>query len=284
MVDKFTVDALVRKVGNIASLPDVYARLDEVIKRPSSSIKDIGKVIGLDPILSARLLRLVNSSFYSLKHQIETVSKAVLLLGTKELRDLSMGTNAVSTFDNIPEELVNMETFWRHSIACGLFARELANMARLVNTERFFVAGLLHDIGKLAIYMGLGDKACKMLQRCRDDHELQYRVETDVLGFNHTNVGLALVKVWNLPEVYKQAISFHHGPWIASQEVAAVHLADVIVNALQLGHSGELLVPSLMPEAWKFLGLKNEIVPSVVRKVQRQISDTTKSVLTKRTF
>ncbi len=281
MASEWTPEKLVASVRTIGSLPDIYTRLNDVIRKPSSSARDIGLVLAEDPVLTARLLRLVNSSFYSLSTKVETVSKAVVLVGTNELRDLVLATTVLSMFDDVPEEHVNMEMFWRHSLACGLFAREIATKLRLVNPELFFVSGLLHDVGRLVIYMKLGKLAEEAMTRAGNTGELLYRVENDILGFSHAQVGAALIKAWNLPESHKRATEFHHGPWIPVYEIAAVHIGDILANALQMGRSGETLVPGLIPEAWKFLGLSEDVLPAMVRSVRRQHKDAIDSILKK---
>ncbi len=276
---KLSPNDLVRSMGTVASLPNVLNRLQTVMKTPSCSVRDIGNVISEDPDLTARLLRLVNSSFYSLSQEISTVSRAVVVIGTRELRDLTLATSVVSVFDKIPEDLVNMEMFWRHSLACGLFARELAKLRRIPDPERFFVTGMLHDIGKLVMYLKIPKQAREVLERCREVNEPFFRVENDVLGFNHTQVGLALIKAWNLPENIRTAVRFHHDHWIATQEVATVHIGDILANSLQMGSSGERMVPPLMTPAWKFLGLSEDALGPLVRNVKRQFKNTTETIL-----
>ncbi len=281
MASEWTPESLVASVRTIGSLPDIYSKLNDVMRKPSSSARDIGKVLAEDPVLTARLLRLVNSSFYSLSTKVETVSKAVVLVGTNELRDLVLATSVLSMFDDVPNDLMDMERFWRHSLACGLFAREMAKKLRLVNPELFFVSGLLHDVGRLVIFLKLGQLAGDAIVRSRDNNELLYRVENDVLGFSHAQVGAALIKAWNLPESHKRATEFHHGPWVPVYEIATVHVGDILANALQMGTSGSHIVPPLMPDAWKFLGLSEEVLPAMVRSVKRQYQDAISSILKK---
>ncbi len=279
MVAELTPEHVVKRVGTIASPPEIYTRLDRAIKKPNYSVREVSEIVSEDAVLTARILKLVNSSFYVFRHEIETVSKAVVLLGTEELRNLALATTVVTMFDGIPEDLVNMEDFWKHSLACGIAARELARCAGQVKPERFFIAGLLHDVGKLALYIDQGDLAREALANCRDNNELHHRAETGAFGFNHAQVGDALAKAWNLPASYQQAMAFHHGPWMAGPELAAVHVGDIIVNALQFGNSGERLVPPLLTEAWKYLGVSVNLIPPVVRSIETQLADSAGGIL-----
>ena len=127
----------------IPSLPMIFTRIDEAVNNPRSSLADIGRIISEDSSLTARLLKIVNSAFYSFPSKIETISRAVTVVGTQQLRDLALATSVMKLFQGIPPDLINMEAFWKHSIACGVAARVLAAHKREANIERFFVAGIL---------------------------------------------------------------------------------------------------------------------------------------------
>ncbi len=259
---------------NVASLPAIYTRLIAVMNHPRSSARDIGKVVSDDPGLTARLLRIVNSAFFSFPQRIQTVSHAVTIIGTEQLRDLALATSVLQMFKDIPPELVDMDSFWRHSMACGVAARVMAAKRRESNIERFFMAGMLHDIGSLIIFLKNGAKAREVLDRCAETGELRYKVEQDLLGFTHATVGRALLKAWKLPEAQQEAIGFHHAPGQAPRfpvEAAMVHVADIIANSLQVGSSGERLVPPLSHDAWAVLRLPDDCMPAVMGEVERQL-------------
>ena len=113
---------LVAGVSTLVSLPSVYMRLTKVIDQRTSSARDIGKIVSEDPGLTARLLRLVNSAYYGFPQRIETVSRAISVIGTHQLVDLALATSVIEIFKKIPHEIVDMESFWKHSLACGIFA------------------------------------------------------------------------------------------------------------------------------------------------------------------
>jgi HD-like signal output (HDOD) protein len=273
---------LVRSVHSVASLPNAVLRLSEVINSPHSSSRDIARVVSEDAGLTARLLRLVNSSFYSFPRKIETVSHAITIVGTQHLCEMALATSVGSVFDKVPQDLVDMESFWRHSIACGVLARLLAGQRREPNVERFFIAGLLHDLGCLVLYTRFGDRCCAILERCRQTGELVHQVETEHFGFNHAAVGGALLEAWNLPRSHQEAVGYHHNPALAScfpAEAATVHVADLIANALQTGTSGEQRVPPLSVEAWNVLALSESLLPALLDEADRQIGEVTRIIL-----
>ena len=155
---------LIDETLELASLPAVVMRAMELLNNPHTSASDIGAVVSQDPALSARLLKIVNSSFYGFPSRIDTISRAITIVGTLELTDLILGSSAISVFDRLPNELINMQKFWEHSLYAGVVARILARQLRAPNTERCFVMGLLHDIGSLVLYHQQPDKSRQALE------------------------------------------------------------------------------------------------------------------------
>lgn len=276
------VDDLIRGVVQVGSVQPVYQRLSQVMNHPLSSSSDIGKVISEDPDLTGRLLRLVNSPIYGFPSRISTVSQAISIVGVNQLHDLAVGASFIRLFGSVPQDLVDMTTFWQHSVACGVAARILATHRRETNVERFFVAGLLHDIGRPIMYQKLPVESRQALERARDTGELLYRTESQVFGFHHAQVGAALLDRWKLPTLLQEAVAWHHQPRYAARypvEAAVVHVADHLANAFQLGSSGEHLVPPLLPEAWDSLSLSPSIIPGALRQVELQFADAVTAVL-----
>jgi HD-like signal output (HDOD) protein len=261
---------------NLPSLPMIYGQINEITKKPSSSAKDIGRIISNDTSLSARLLRLVNSTFYGFPSTIDTLSRAVTIVGVKQLSTLALGISIVKVFDDIPSELIDMRSFWEHSIACGIAARIIATFKKVANSERLFVAGLLHDIGRLLLYSHKPRLAQKALLAAQDGSHLVYEAEQEILGFDHTHLGGMLLNQWNLPLSLENDIRFHHAPTEAKdpKEAAIVHLADIIVTALELGSSGERHVPPLFTEAWEHLGLSPNIISLAINQIDFQLAET----------
>ncbi len=184
-----TPKSLINDSGTVPSLPLIYEEITNTINDPNSSTNSIGDVISKDSGLTARLLRIANSALYNFPSTIDTISQAVIVIGIQQLRDLALGTSVVELFEGIADDLVNMDSFWRHSIACGIAARILATYRREANVERYFVAGVLHDIGRLIIYLKLSEEAREALVRCKGSGELLYKVEKEILGFDHAEVG-----------------------------------------------------------------------------------------------
>jgi HD-like signal output (HDOD) protein len=270
------VSSLLRGGTAIPGFPVVYARLVQVLANPRASASQVADVLGEDTALTGRLLRLVNSAFYAFPHPVETVSRAVLVVGTQQIRDLALATSVMTMFPRLPGDLVDPEAFWRHSVAAGVAARVLATCRREPNVERFFVAGILHDIGWLLLCVKRPDAAREVLRRRQAEDSSRVQCERAILGFDHAAVGGALLEAWRLPAVLGEAVLCHHEPGQALRhptEAAVLHIADIVAHALEADEPGEDAVPPLDPEAWNRVGLAPVTWEIVLEQSERQMKD-----------
>ncbi len=282
MVKRKKPEALLKGWVELSSLPFIYIKINNAINDRHSSIRDISDIISGDPSLTTRLLRLVNSAFYGFPSKIDTVSRALLAVGTNQLRDLALATSVMSLFKGIPAGLVSMESLWRHSVACGLAAKMLSTARRReANMERFFTAGIIHDIGRLVIYKMMPDAAQEMILRCRVNNEPLYLVEKEVIGFDHADLGRALVQLWNLPASLEEMIACHHSPSEARLypvEACVVHIADYIAHEMQLGESGEQYIPPLDKKVWKLVGIPESALSFISDPLRAEFEDVVQSL------
>jgi HD-like signal output (HDOD) protein len=266
----------------LSSLPFIYIKINNAINDRHSSIKDISDIISSDPSLTTRLLRLVNSAFYGFPSKIDTVSRALLAVGTNQIRDLAMATSVLRLFKGIPAGLVNMDSLWRHSVACGVAAKMLATAGRRdTSVERFFTAGIIHDIGRLAIYKMMPDAAQEMILRCRVSNEPLCLVEKEVIGFDHADLGRALAQLWNLPASLEEMIACHHFPLEAREhtvEACVVHIADYVVHSMQLGESGEQYIPPLDNKVYKLTGIPESALSAISEPLRAEFEDVVQSL------
>ena len=241
----------------LPEIPSVVFELNEVIANPLSSADHIARVVNRSPSLTALLLKIVNSSFYGFPSKIDKVSHAVTLIGTREISGLALGISILSIFKNIPKEMIDMYSFLKHSLACGILSRILAAQKNFGQTEQLFVSGLLHDLGRLILYLYFTEESRNILSRARNGNKLLYKEEHDYLGCDHAQVGKQLMEQWKLPLILENNVLHHHNPSEAQQPIPAtiVHLADIIVNSLGIGSSGEKFVPPLDTDAWENLDL-----------------------------
>ena len=256
----------------LPEVPSIVFELNEVIANPMSSADDIAQVVQKSPSLTAILLKFANSPFYGFPSKIDKISLAVTLIGTREICGLALGLSILSTFDKIPKEFLDMFSFLKHSVACGIISRMLATHKGISQTEQFFVSGLLHDIGRLIIYCNYPEDSRNILSLSRINNNLLYEAESNYFGCNHSHFGKHLIQQWKLPLSLENNIFYHHNPSESQKPVPAtlVHLADIITNGLGIGTSGERFVPPLDTEAWEALGLSPSCFDIVVRQATHQ--------------
>lgn len=272
-----TLDAreLLDGAPNLGSPPAVYQRLVEVLNHPNSGVHEVAAVVSQDTALTARLLRLANSSYFSFSRPVDSVRQAVRLMGTTPVRDLALATSVTSVFRDLPPDLINLEDFWRHSLAVGMGARMMATDRRETNVDRFFVAGMLHDLGRLVLYMRAPDVARAVLEYAKDRDCHLYDAERELTGIDHGTIGGALMDRWSMPESLVECVWLHHAPDSSVQhpvETATIHLADVLANALSLGCSGERLVPPRHPDVWDALDLDPSSLPHMMDSLREEYS------------
>jgi HD-like signal output (HDOD) protein len=259
----------------LSTLPAIYRQILDAISKPSSSAYDIEKVIRTDTNLAARVLKIVNSAFYGYPSKIDTLSHAVNIIGTKQLSTLAMGINITCVFKNIPSEIINMKMFWKHSILCGICARLIAGYKNIQNTERMFVAGLLHDIGRLVLYNYLPIESVFAATVAKSKHSLLTVAERELFNFDHATIGGDLLNKWQMSLSLEDCIRHHHDPERSRNrgESSIIHLADIMANVMGIGSSGERLIPPLSQEAWVQLGITPNTLSVTMEQAEQQLED-----------
>jgi len=266
------IKTLDKKKIVLPEIPSVVFELNEVIANPVSSADHIAQVVNKSPSLTALLLKIVNSSFYGFPSQIDKVSHAVTLIGTREVSGLALGISVLSVFKHIPKEMIDMYSFLRHSLACGILSRILAAQKNFSFTEQLFVSGLLHDLGRLILYRHFPEESRYILSCSRKHKKLLREEEKNYLGCDHAQLGQHLMKQWKLPLILENNVLYHHKPSEAQQSAPAaiVHIADIIVNSLGIGSSGEEFVPPLDMAAWENLDLQLSSLDTIIGQVTHQ--------------
>ncbi|HEB57216.1 MAG TPA: HDOD domain-containing protein [Gammaproteobacteria bacterium] len=268
--------ALITANLNQLSLPDIAIRLNDMVNDSNCSIADIGSLISQDAALSARLLKIVNSSFYGFPSKIDTISMAITVIGTRQLRDLVLATSVIGKFQQLPEGLISIDTFWYHNLICATATRLIAAKLQIRNSERFFIAGLLHDVGKLVMYLTEPELSRKVLQRMHEPHEDITQLELDAFGFDHATLGGELLRQWKLPESLIEPVSYHHRPTDAenyAQETAAVSLANAIANTVEPPYSADDDLP-IDISIWDTLELKDSELDDLIAETRLAFTNT----------
>lgn len=218
----------------LVSLPGIVIELNQMVNNPRSTIADICALIGKDPALTVRLLKIVNSPFYGFPSQVDTLSQAVTIIGTQQLRNLALSTELIRKFPEIPSEMASIESFWSHSLYCGVAAQQIAIALQFPSPERYFISGMLHDIGKMVMYLAMPEDSLKAMEQAGPQRTNVLEVEREIFGFDHAMVGAELLWHWRLPESIIEPVACHHAPDEANtfkQEASIVAIANKLSNS-----------------------------------------------------
>ena len=267
---------LVQDRIELVSLPDIALKLNELCDDTHSTAEDIADTIAMDAALTARLLKLVNSSFYAFPQKIGTITMAITVVGIAQLRDLAMATLVIERFKDIPKQLVDPDKFWSHNIACATAARTIVTELGIKQTERVFIAGLLHDIGKLLMYIAQPDLSAEVLQLVKNKPELEVNnLEEIAFGYNHAELGAALLAEWGLPDTLVEPVKYHHKPEQAvrfATESSVLCLANYVANQIEPLYDNEVV--TFDEKVWTILNSSSEYLEDITTESQKLYDET----------
>ena len=256
-------------------LPAVMLELQSVLQNRNFSSDQIAAVVAKDPALTVWLLKLVNSPYYGFSAKISTISRAVALVGTRQIQTLAVGGALNSLAVLLPKGLLNMELFWRHSIAVGIAAQEIWTLSGRPEGERMFVSGLLHDCGKLALAYAAPQVTAALNKSYTYEASPSYVLEKKLLEFDHARLGGMLLHRWNMPLPLVIAVLRHHHVDEPTRypEAAAVHVADILITALGITDRASPPIPPLSMDAWNVLGLQPQALIDTVETLRVKLDD-----------
>ncbi|HAS89723.1 MAG TPA: phosphohydrolase [Desulfovibrio sp.] len=260
----------------LPSLPQVLLEIQKVINDPHSSANDLADVLNKDPKLVAAILRLANSAMYSFRTEVDTTSRAVALLGFKQASSLALGTVSLSLFKRSEgTSVLQVEKFWKHSIACGVIAQEIARAAGYEDVERFFVGGMLHDIGLYVVFESDKSLALELYERSSKEGNSLYDAEVELLGFDHAILGGVIIKDWNFPKSLVIAAAGHHNPEKARNDPDAgiIHIADFMSQALGYDLGLSSVIGVIDDETVEKIGISTEQYAAILPGIQSVIDD-----------
>ena len=255
----------IETIQNLATIPSVAKRLLEIVGKPAVSLGEISDFVSRDPVLAAKVLKMVNSPVYGFPGRIASVNQAVLLLGLNVLRGLLVG---VTVFDLMQQAMIGLRD---HSLGCAIFSRIIARRKGLKDPEEAFIFGLLHDIGKMVLVLNFPREYAKVMDEAQKKDVTVYDVESDYFGTTHATVGAWVTEQWSFPRPLIDVIGFHHRPHLAKvapMETAIVHFSDIILRARGFGFAGDTCVPPLSPYAWDTLGLTEDDIKEVLKEAE----------------
>ena len=269
-----TPQELVACVEKLASLPAVYHRIRDLLDDPDSSVLELSEAVSSDVAITARVLRVVNSVLYGFPGKVETVSRAVNLMGMQQVHDLVLSTLVVAAFNGIQPARMHMGRFWSDSVFRGLAARAAARRLGTGDPERMFVEGLLADIGHLVMFQVAPEPSAAALESAARDHVPIHEAEATIVGCNFAEVGAALASAWRLPGGFAKAIGAQLMPALAGPhvtEAALLHLANQIVATRELENSDEAALAMLDPMSAAMLELDAGQIAEIRARAEQEL-------------
>ncbi len=269
-------------VHKMPALPVTVAKVLEITNNPKTSPADLNQIISLDPVLMGKVMRLINSAYYSLPNQITSLVRAIIMLGINTVKNLALSTAVLGTLGKASDfQALNMEGFWRHSISVGVTAKLIATR-RNVNPklrEEYFIGGLLHDIGKIPLNNKLAKEYVQAISNTDREQIPLYQSEEKIMLVNHAMVGKLIIDNWRLGENLSDAVCFHHDleEYTGTHRdlVETVAVANLFSNTFELGFSGdrypERLSDAVMKETgvdWDYLESIEDTVKAEIEKAQ----------------
>jgi len=268
---------LVRSCSSIFTLPEIYVRVRDVVDNPESSMDDLANAIKIDPAISARLLKVVNSPLYGFPKQIDSISRAVNMIGMQSVSDLVAATTIGRTFAGMTAGLMDLPAFWKKSVLCALMAGKIAKASGIMESERFFIEGLLRDIGHLVLYQTVPQRAQSALVESGYLGARLAEVEQSNIGCDFAEVGAELVRFWGMPSPIEQAIRYQIHPDEAIEyqvHASIVHLAGVAVDAAQLETNRTVAPLPFDPCALSCIQFNLDEHRSLLTEAQQELQDT----------
>ncbi len=267
-MDPQLLKSKIEAVKQIPTLPGVLSKMTAMIHDPETSTVELGSVISRDQVLAAKVLKLINSSFYGFPGRISSVSHALVLLGFNVIKGMVV---SASVFDMMTRAVVGL---WEHSLGCATLCGIIARKLDEKESEEVFVAGLLHDIGRVMIRVSLPDD-CDRIQQLAEVQGVPVReAEREIIGVDHARIAGWVAAKWNLPEAIAEPMVCHHEPPVAkayARRTAMVHLADVLIQAVGFGSGGNAFVPPLDEGACSLLAADEAFIETVLFELEENL-------------
>jgi HD-like signal output (HDOD) protein len=242
---------LVNQVESLFSLPEIVLRVNEELNLPKPSNAELEEIIRSDPAFTAKILKIVNSAYFGFPGTIDSISRAITVIGLKELRNLVITTSVTTAFKGIPADLVDMDRFWYHSATSAVLAKIIAKKRKYFDFERLYIGGLLHSVGRLIYFTQCPDISREILSIKNQGEEAMIAAEQEKLGFTYAEVSAELLKQWKLPESIWQMINYHLDPLTAGdfkEEACMLHVASKIAGSIEPCASHELDFKTIEPK------------------------------------
>jgi len=266
---------ILRGIRNLPTLPDVVTEILRLCDDPDANTRQIARLIEKDPVLTTKVLKLVNSSYFGLSKELYSINQALVLIGYDNLKSMVMSASMLQIFNKDSKVgSFSRKALWKHSVGVGIGARFLAKRVGIGDPEQAFVAGLIHDVGKVIIDWFFHPQFVEIITLVDRDHCWIREAEIRVMQVTHEEIGSYLASRWNLPDLLKNGIAYHHQPTLAGEYAvmaAEVQLSDSLIRELDVGYGGDPTVPVIDGEISSILPLRqspDEIVSDLALELE----------------
>lgn len=274
------IEKISSSIKDLPTLPTIFYAISEAMANPRSTTDDIAKIVATDQASAFKVLKVANSPFFGFRGRIETIPQAILHLGFSELKNIILALSVIKFFSNGKySDYLKPKDFWAHSIGVGICSRLLGTVIKAKELEHFFLAGILHDIGKLLLINLVNEQYEKVFAVIEERDCLIKEAEKAVLGIDHAEAGRLLAERWKLPASIKNSIYFHHtglNEGTRDDLTGCVHIADITARMFSLGNPGDRLIPEPNARVWSSLNLGDntftEITPALMDDFNQTIS------------
>lgn len=267
-------EARLMRATQIPTLPMIAMEVTRLVRDPHASVAEVSKMISDDQALTATILRIVNSAFYGFPNEITSVHHAIVILGFNKVRSVVVSATIIPPLNPPDPGGFDVSELWRHSMTTAICSEVLAKHLKPSAADEAFVAGLLHDIGKVIVAGFFQDEFRQILGLCRKRGCVIAEAEEELLGVHHGLFGRWLAERWGFPERLVDAIHFHHAPMGSrrhSDLTSIVHVADILARTIGVGSGGDDFIPIVREDAWEHLRLSAEVLEPIVPDVLQQI-------------
>lgn len=253
----YKLESQLNQIDSVATLPHIATEILEVMRNKSASMRKIAGVIEKDPSITVKILKIANSPLWGAVGRVESVQRALILLGLKQVSNIVIAISLYSTFARLkPNPHFDRQKFWQHSIGTAQTARKLSGALEINFQGEEFVAGLIHDLGKIVLDQFMSETFKQINEEICEHPDNPLEIEQKHLGCTHAEIGAALLQRWNFPTPITMALQFHHYPEKAPDHrdmVAIIHLADIICRYLEDGAENKTAPDLTENMAWQIL-------------------------------
>ena len=278
--DSQTIRKTLETVSTIPTLSVVIDKIARLLQNPQTSAEEIGKAITTDQALASKVLRLVNSAFYGFPGKIGTITHAVVILGFSTVKNIVLTASIFDAFTNkkMTAGDFNIEQFWLHSIGCGAASQAIAKHIGFKEKEECFIAGLIHDIGKIILCYYFPEEFEIVSRHARSKGVLFYESEREVIGITHDEIGAIITQRWNLPMNLQSVVQNHHHPMPEHDfysMTSIIHSGDIFTRAMGIGNGGDDEIPCISEAVWNNLGFEHIDLEPLLESIDEEFEKAT---------